>query len=110
MFLYWLFFTPSAMEPAMTEKFAQIPPNPTAYAWGSFDRMMQALAARLSSHDWIGWDRFTVADIMIAGGGDELLAADVVISKGQGNTIGSIEVLAYGTAVYLSPASTAGHP
>jgi len=32
------------------------------------------------------------------------------ISKGQKNQIGSVEVLAYGTAVYLYPASTATHP
>ena len=29
------------------------------------------------------------------------------ISKGQKNQVGSVEVLAYGTAVYLSPAATA---
>ncbi|MCI5165416.1 MAG: hypothetical protein D3903_04840 [Candidatus Electrothrix sp. GM3_4] len=31
------------------------------------------------------------------------------ISKGNKNKIGSVEVLAYGTAVYLYPASTAAH-
>jgi len=66
-FLTWLFFTPSAMEPAMTEKFVEMPPNPTAYPWGSFEKALAALETRLEGRDWIAADRFTMADFMISG-------------------------------------------
>jgi len=66
-FLYWLFYTPSAIEPAITEKFVDLPPNPMAYPWGSFDRMLSALESRLQNREWIAADRFTMADFMISG-------------------------------------------
>ncbi|TPW28724.1 glutathione S-transferase family protein [Pararhizobium mangrovi] len=66
-FLFWLFYTPSAMEPAMTEKFVDLPANPAAYPWGSFDRMMSALETRLAEREWVAADRFTMADFMISG-------------------------------------------
>lgn len=66
-FLTWLFYTPSVIEPAMAEKFAKLDPNPTSYPWGSWDKMVSAIAARLAGREWIAWDRFTVADMMMAG-------------------------------------------
>ncbi|OWU85638.1 hypothetical protein ATO6_01530 [Oceanicola sp. 22II-s10i] len=66
-FLFWTFYSPSAMEPAMTEKFLQIPPNPASYPWGSFDRMMSAIEDRLEGRDWLVGDDFTVADYMVGG-------------------------------------------
>lgn len=66
MFLFWLFFTPSAIEPALVEKFVDIPPNPTSYAWGSFERMYDTLDTRLKAQDWVGWDRFSAADMPVA--------------------------------------------
>lgn len=66
-FLTWLLFTPSAIEPAMVEKFVDVPPRPTAYPWGSFDRILAALETRLDGRDWIAADRFTMADLMISG-------------------------------------------
>ena len=66
-FLFWLFYGPSAIEPAMTEKFADLPPNPAAYPWGTFDRMTETLDRRLEGREWISWDRFTVADIVSSG-------------------------------------------
>ncbi len=66
-FLFWLFYTPSVMEPAMIEKFVHVPPNPSAYPWGSYERMLEALETRLSGREWIAADRFTMADFMISG-------------------------------------------
>ena len=66
-FLTWLFFTPSVIEPAMVEKFADVKPNPTAYAWGSFDRMIVALETRMQGREWVVGDRFTMADLMLTG-------------------------------------------
>ena len=65
-FLTWLFYTPSAIEPAMTEKFAKLEPNPAAYPWGSFDRMLEAIETRLDGRDWLAAGRFTMADFMVA--------------------------------------------
>lgn len=66
-FLFWLFFTPSVIEPAMTEKFVELPANPASYGWGSFDRMLAALESRLKDREWIAADRFTMADLMVSG-------------------------------------------
>lgn len=66
-YLTWLFYTPSAMEPAMTEKFAKLPPNPVAYPWGSFDKMIAALESRLTGRDWLAAAHFTMADFMVCG-------------------------------------------
>ncbi|MAY45222.1 MAG: hypothetical protein CML65_08225 [Rhodobacteraceae bacterium] len=67
-FLYWMFFVPSAMEGAMVEKIEEFKPRPTAYSWGSFDRMVGALETRLTGRDWLVGDAFTVADLMICSG------------------------------------------
>ncbi|MEO0499022.1 MAG: glutathione S-transferase family protein [Pseudomonadota bacterium] len=66
-FLTWLFYTPSVIEPAMAEKIAGIEPNPTSYAWGSWDRMRRGLSARLDGREWLVGDHFTAADLMISG-------------------------------------------
>lgn len=66
-FLTWLFYTPSVIEPAMSERAAGTAPQPTQNAWGSWDRMLAALEDRLRSHDYVAAGRFTVADLMVAG-------------------------------------------
>ncbi|EMD83994.1 glutathione S-transferase family protein [Pacificimonas flava] len=66
-FLTWLFFTPSVIEPAMSEKASGMPPQPTRNAWGSWDRMLAALGDRLEGRDYVAAGCFTVADLMIAG-------------------------------------------
>ena len=66
-FLTWLFYTPSALEPAMVERFAKLPPKPAAYAWGSFDKAIAALEDRLAEREWLAADRFTMADLMVSG-------------------------------------------
>lgn len=66
-YLFWLFYTPSAMEPSMVEKFVELPPNPKSYPWGSFDKMIAALETRLQNRQWLAADRFTMADLMVSG-------------------------------------------
>lgn len=66
-YLYWMFFTPSALEPAITENVGGLEPRPTSYPWGTFDRMTGAFETRLQGRDWIAADRFTMADAMMAG-------------------------------------------
>ncbi len=66
-FLTWLFYTPSAMEPAMIEKFVKLPPNAKAYPWGSFEQMIAALEVRLQERQWLATEHFTMADFMVSG-------------------------------------------
>ena len=66
-YLYWMFFTPSALEPAITEKMVALEPRPAAYPWGTFDRMTGAFEAHLDRHEWFAGDSFTMADAMMAG-------------------------------------------
>lgn len=64
-YLYWTIFTPGAVEPAMSEKFAGSEPNPMSNSWGDFDRVIAALEGALDRRDWIVGDRFTAADLML---------------------------------------------
>lgn len=64
-FLYWMFFAPAVIEPTMAEKAGNIEPNPRRNGWGSFDLMIDTLAAGLDGRDWLMGDRFTAADVMV---------------------------------------------
>ncbi|MGI3164062.1 glutathione S-transferase family protein [Pseudooceanicola sp. 200-1SW] len=66
-FLTWMFYTPSALEPAMVEKMADLPPHPQSYAWGNFDRALGAVEARLEGRDWLVGEDFSMADLMVSG-------------------------------------------
>lgn len=64
-YLMWLMFTNSVIEPAMAEKFAKLPPNPTQYGWGSWDQMLTLLRNGLARGPWILGERFTAADVLL---------------------------------------------
>lgn len=64
-FLYWMFFAPAVIEPTMAEKVGNVEPNPRRNGWGSFDLMLDTLAAGLDGRDWLMGDRFTAADVMV---------------------------------------------
>lgn len=64
-FLYWMFYGPSALEPAMMEKFTGMEPNKMQAPWGTWDLMVETLEARLSESDWIAGAEFSAADVMI---------------------------------------------
>ncbi len=64
-FLYWMFFSPGTMEPAMAEKMGQWKSNTQAYGWGDLDRMLQTLEAALEPGPWLLGDAFTAADVMV---------------------------------------------
>lgn len=66
-YLFWMFYTPSALEPAIVEKVAGLEQRPTSYPWGTFDRMTAAFEARLADRPWFAGDDFTMADAMMAG-------------------------------------------
>lgn len=64
-YIQWMFFSPSAVEPAMMEKFMGLVPNKEATGWGSWELMIDQLTSRIQDRMWIAGDRFSAADIMI---------------------------------------------
>ncbi len=64
-YLYWMFFVPGVMEPAMTEKVAGFKPNPAQYGHGSYAQMVDVLASGLEGKTWILGDTFSAADVML---------------------------------------------
>jgi glutathione S-transferase len=64
-FLYWMFFSPSAMEPAMAEKMGGWQTNTQAYGWGDFQRMIGTLESGLGEGPWLFGEQFTAADVMV---------------------------------------------
>lgn len=66
-FYRWLSFSTAVLEPAFAEHMAKREGNPVAYGWGDFATMKRALAEGLSAGEWLLPDRFSGADILIAG-------------------------------------------
>ena len=64
-YLWWMFFTPGVIEPAMSEKFQNIPPNRLRSGWGDFDQMMATFESGLARGPWILGDKFSAADVML---------------------------------------------
>ncbi len=64
-FLYWMFFTPAVLEPAMMEKHAGMTPNRAMAGWGDFDLMIETLENGLEPGPWLLGNRFTAADVMV---------------------------------------------
>jgi glutathione S-transferase len=70
-YLKWLFFGPSCVEPAITEKAypRASPPARAALGFGDFDSVMGVLATAAKSADpWLMGRRFTAADVVIGSG------------------------------------------
>ncbi len=68
LYLYWMFYSPGVMEPALMEKFAGLEPNRISAGWGDFDTMIETLAEGLRPGPWILGDRFTAVDVMLGSG------------------------------------------
>jgi glutathione S-transferase len=64
-FLYWMFFSPGTMEPAMAEKMGGWQTNTRSYGWGDFQRMIETLEAGLAGGPWLLGEPFTAADVMV---------------------------------------------
>jgi glutathione S-transferase len=67
-YLYWLFFSPGCIEPAMVQLATKIEMNPTAAGWGDAQRVFDVLDAALSKGPWLLGDAFSAADIMVGSG------------------------------------------
>ncbi len=64
-YFHWLFFAPGCIEPAYTQKFADVRLNSSAAGWGDFDRVTTTLERALDKGPWILGERFSAADVMI---------------------------------------------
>jgi glutathione S-transferase len=67
-YLYWLFFGPSCVEPAMVQVATRIEMNPTSAGWGNAERVFDVLDAALKQGPWILGENFSAADIVIGSG------------------------------------------
>lgn len=64
-YLWWMFYTPGVIEPAMSEKFSGATPNRTRSGWGDFDLMIETFEKGLGKNEWILGDKFSAADVMM---------------------------------------------
>jgi glutathione S-transferase len=64
-YLQWLMFTNSNIEPAMAEKFSNMPPNRAAHGWGDYDSTLESLRTGLQTGPWILGERFCAADVLL---------------------------------------------
>jgi len=69
-YLKWLFFGPSCVEPAMTDKaFRRAEPPPRgALGYGDYDTVVDVLADALRAGRYLLDERFTAADVVIGSG------------------------------------------
>ena len=67
-YLYWLFFAPGCIEPAMVQLATKVEMNPVAAGWGDAQRVFDVLDAALQKGPWILGDSFSAADAAIGSG------------------------------------------
>src|SRR6202043_2803733 len=67
-FLYWLFFAPGCIEPAMVQIATKIEMSPVAAGWGGAQRGFDVRDAALTKGPWILGENFSAADIVIGSG------------------------------------------
>jgi glutathione S-transferase len=69
-YLKWLFFGPSVIEPAMTDRAfpRKEAPRAAALGWRDFDTVLDVVAGALDQGDWLMGDQFTAADVVIGAG------------------------------------------
>ena len=67
-YLYWLFFAPGCIEPAMVQVATKIEMNPVAAGWGDAQRVFDVLDAALEKGPWMLGENFSAADIAIGSG------------------------------------------
>jgi glutathione S-transferase len=67
-YLYWLFFAPGCLEPAMVQLATKVEMNPVAAGWGDAQRVFDVLDTALQGGPWILGETFSAADIAIGSG------------------------------------------
>ena len=64
-YLYWLFFAPGCIEPAMVQIATKLEMNSFAAGWGDATRVFDVLDNALAKGPWILGENFSAADIAI---------------------------------------------
>ena len=64
-YLYWLFFAPGCIEPAMMQIATKIEISPVSAGWGDATRVFDVLDAALAKGPWILGESFSAADVAI---------------------------------------------
>ena len=64
-FLYWMFYSPGVIEPAMMEKFTNQKVDRRSSGWGDFPTMVATLENGLAAGPWIMGETFSAADVML---------------------------------------------
>jgi glutathione S-transferase len=67
-YLYWLFFGPGCIEPAIVQLATKLEMNPFAAGWGDSQRVIDVLDVALEKGPWILGNKFSAADIIIGSG------------------------------------------
>ena len=67
-FLYWLFFAPGCIEPAMVQVATKVEMPSVAAGWGEAQRVFDVLDAALENGPWLLGERFSAADIIVGSG------------------------------------------
>src|SRR4051794_3507043 len=67
-YLYWLFFAPGCIEPAMVQVATKLEMSSTAAGWGEAGRVFDVLDNALQQGPWLLGDKFSAADIIIGSG------------------------------------------
>ncbi len=64
-YLYWLFFAPSCIEPAIAQLAAKFEMSSVAAGWGDAKRVFDVLEAALEEGPWLLGENFSAADVAI---------------------------------------------
>jgi len=64
-YLYWMTYTPGAIEPAMAEKFGGWQVSRVSCGWGNFDTMIEVLERGLEQGPWLLGEQFSAADVLV---------------------------------------------
>jgi glutathione S-transferase len=67
-YLYWLFFAPGCIEPAMVQVATKLEMSSTAAGWGEAQRVFDVLDNALQQGPWLLGERFSAADIIVGSG------------------------------------------
>jgi glutathione S-transferase len=67
-YLYWLFFAPGCIEPAMVQVATRLEMSSTAAGWGEAQRVFDVLDKALEKGPWILGETFSASDIAIGSG------------------------------------------
>ena len=67
-YLYWLFFAPGCIEPAIVQIATKLEMNSVAAGWGDSQRVLDVLEAALEKGPWLLGETFSAADIAVGSG------------------------------------------